>query len=509
MKTKTLLAVILAILLASCAPASISTPTEMHIPTATLTLTPVLSMSTAAPTEMPIPTATLSLTPIPFTPAVAPTMTPSPVVEVKVADLSQTKAAADQFATVMKLAGVQADAEQIRQALSTNKMMGVDGKKYEIALTQDGYPLMIKTDDGWKTNILTQELDIGGLGLGIIYDSHNNPFATAITLSPRNDEIIKKNATVLNSTEGFYWSKIFSKPTSGSDSSKQDWRWADEYINFLKTNSIQDASPRIIDPLDDYYHVWLLDLAKNSPKDEATKKLFVDILQTNITQIVRHSEATIHSWTVNEILDDIGGMRDNVWMRTIGEDYVKIAIQAIRQEDPKAKVVLNDYYLENNPVKNRKMVDFTKQLLSAGVLKEGDIIGIEGHRSVLENNITTEQIKSAARPFIDMGLSARITELDAFDVFSNDINSQTRKADLYMKYIQAAIELNEEYKAKGKESNVVDAVVLLATTHSESWQHFQEKYKNKTIYPALFSDAGYPELAYYLIARDVLALIHR
>ena len=76
-----------------------------------------------------------------------------------------------------------------------------------------------------------------------------------------------------------------------------------------------------------------------------------------------------------------------------------------------------------------------------------------------------------------------------------------------MQFIQAAIELNDEYRAKGNEDNVVDAVVLLATTHSESWQHYNDKYKGKTIYPALFSDEGYPELAYYLIASDVLSLI--
>ena len=59
-------------------------------------------------------------------------------------DLPQTKVAVNQFVAAMKLAGVQADAEKIRQGLFTKEMTALDGKKYEIALTQNGYPLMIK-----------------------------------------------------------------------------------------------------------------------------------------------------------------------------------------------------------------------------------------------------------------------------------------------------------------------------------------------------------------------------
>jgi GH35 family endo-1,4-beta-xylanase len=309
-------------------------------------------------------------------------------------------------------------------------------------------------------------------------------------------------SSLANTTEGFYWSKIFWDRSSGNNPAKQDWEWADEYIGFLKKNHIKDASPRIIDPLDNYYNAWLTDLAKSSPQNEATKQLFTDILQTNIKQIVRHCKGTIHSWTVNEILDNAGGMRDNVWMRTIGEGYVKIAIQAIRQEDPNAKVVLNDYNLETNPTKNAKMIEFARRLLNEGVLKKGDIIGIEGHQSILGEDITEDQIAKALKPFVDMGLTVRITELDAFDVFSNDASTQEKKAHLYTQFIGAVIRLNKEYRR-----GVADAVVLLATTHSESWQHWESKYDGKKIYPALFSDKGNREYAYYVIAKSIVKLI--
>jgi GH35 family endo-1,4-beta-xylanase len=215
-----------------------------------------------------------------------------------------------------------------------------------------------------------------------------------------------------------------------------------------------------------------------------------------------------NDWMTDKIVyqHNNDGMNSVKNYQVVKPDYVKIAIQAIRKADPMAIIVLNDYYLENNSVKNKKMIDFTFQLLKDEVLKEGDIIGIEGHRSILENGITSDQIKDALRPFIEMDLRGRITELDAFDVFSNDAVSQKAKADLYMKYIRAAVELNAEYRAKGRNTDVVDAVVILATTHSESWQHFETKYQNTKIYPALFSDEGDYELAYYLISRDLIEL---
>jgi GH35 family endo-1,4-beta-xylanase len=469
-------------------PTPITTPTNQSTPSVVPTTT-----STEAPTKTVIP---LTATP-------KPAETPTPVLPLE--KQPATIAAVTEFANAMKAAGIATTPEYIlQQGLTTREITGTDGKKYSVASTKDGYPLMIKRDGGvWRPDTLTQELDANGLGLGLVYNAHNNPFATAITRSPRNDDIIRENARLLGTAEGFYWSKLFWVRGSGTDPSKQDWRWVDEYMSFLNANNIQDASPQIIDRLDNYYHAWLVDLSNNSPKSEATRQVFIDILQTNITQIVRHSKATVHSWTINEILDNNGGMSDNVWMRTIGQEYVNVAIQAVRKEDPGAKLVLNDYYLENNPIKNKKMIDLTEQLLGDKILRQGDIVGIEGHQSILGKNITSEQIRNALRPFIDMGLTARITELDTFDVFSNDVDAQQKKADLYMKYFVAAIGLNREY---GR--SVVDAVVLWTTTHSQSWHHFDDKYKNKAIYPGLFSDQGERELAYYLISRATLELIH-
>ncbi len=115
--------------------------------------------SCAPGTAAPAPTATTlpSATP-------APTITPTPTEMVTVGDLPQTKIAVDQFAMVMKTAGILLDSDQIRRHILINKMPGLNGQKIEIATTfldpdpnqmgetlEGNFPLMIKVDgEEWK-----------------------------------------------------------------------------------------------------------------------------------------------------------------------------------------------------------------------------------------------------------------------------------------------------------------------------------------------------------------------
>lgn len=135
----------------------------------------------------------------------------------------------------------------------------------------------------------------------------------------------------------------------------------------------------------------------------------IELLRTHITNVVSRYAGRITQWdVVNEPLaDDGSGLRDTVWRRTIGDDYVALAFQFARDADPDAQLFLNDYDPTPDGAKYAALIELAAALRADGVPVDG--VGFQHHLAGdLDLGVVADRVDEAAR----LGLDVAFTEVD-------------------------------------------------------------------------------------------------
>jgi len=171
---------------------------------------------------------------------------------------------------------------------------------------------------------------------------------------------------------------------------------------------------------------------------EQYRDRFTKIMRNYIRAVVTRYRGKFVDWVLlNEILDDAGKLdQNNFWVRIVGPDIARIAIQEARSADPGISIIINDYVLMWNDPKTNGMVSFLEGLKQEGLLTSRDAVGIQAHDSFLNpkwRNLeqAKREFKDTLRKFGQIGIHARITELDLFDVFNDDLTTKLKKASIY------------------------------------------------------------------------------
>ena len=129
---------------------------------------------------------------------------------------------------------------------------------------------------------------------------------------------------------------------------------ADQLVNFARNNNMKVRGHCLV------WHQqqpqWLSSDGKKNDKNW-TRQEALEILKQHIIHVVQHFKGKVMEWdVVNECLDDDQTivrtnpesytLRQNVWQRAIGDDYIDSAFVYAHQADPDALLYLNDYGVE-------------------------------------------------------------------------------------------------------------------------------------------------------------------
>ncbi|KAK2054644.1 family 10 glycosyl hydrolase [Colletotrichum caudatum] len=141
-----------------------------------------------------------------------------------------------------------------------------------------------------------------------------------------------------------------------------------------------------------------------------TRDTLTAVIQTHISNVVGHFKGDCYSWdVVNEALADDGTLRDSVFSRTLGRDFIPLSFRAAAAADPAAKLYYNDFSLEFNSAKTDGAVRIARDVQASGARIDG--VGFQAHLEV--GKTPSRRLLSAVLGrFTGLGLEVALTELD-------------------------------------------------------------------------------------------------
>ena len=135
----------------------------------------------------------------------------------------------------------------------------------------------------------------------------------------------------------------------------------------------------------------------------------------HIEKTGEHYAGIATDWdVVNEALEDHGGvgplgLRESMFLTTLGESYIADAFHLARSADPNARLFYNDYSLIWGGDKTNRALSLLSGLVEDGVPVDG--VGLQCHLTA-SSAPDLDSVRAVLQGFADLGLIVHISELD-------------------------------------------------------------------------------------------------
>ena len=260
-----------------------------------------------------------------------------------------------------------------------------------------------------------------------------------------------------------------------------DFSEADALVEFAEAAGIQVRG---------HVLVWHLQLPYWLTKGKFSREDLVEILENHIRTVVGRYSGRIAVWdVVNEAIADNGLIRETLWSRTIGLEYLDIAFRAAREADPSALLFYNDYGLEGSPRHSDAVYGLVRNLLEKEVPVDG--VGLQMHLSIDDLSLT-QNLAQIIQRLGELGLRVHVTEFDVRMKLDYQPTAEQLAAQalVYRNIMRSCLEATN-----------CEALAVWGITDRHSWiPHyyighgaallFDEEYVEKPCYWALASELG-------------------
>ena len=176
---------------------------------------------------------------------------------------------------------------------------------------------------------------------------------------------------------------------------------ADQIVDFAVQNGMQLKGHTLV------WYNQLPDWVDQLGSAEEVRSAMVN----HITNVMTHYKGKLIAWdVVNEAWADSGtDLRDNVFLRTLGAEYIDEAFQAARAADPDAKLYYNDYGADGLSAKANSVYEMVRSMKERGIPIDG--VGLQMHT---QNNgyPPVADFSENVRRLGALGLEVVVSEID-------------------------------------------------------------------------------------------------
>jgi endo-1,4-beta-xylanase len=152
----------------------------------------------------------------------------------------------------------------------------------------------------------------------------------------------------------------------------------------------------------------------------------------HIRRVMGHYAGDVGVWdVVNEPITDRGGLRQSVFERRLGPDYIADAFRTARAADADAKLYLNEIGAEGINPKSNRLYELVRDLKAQGVPIDG--VGFQTHANLAG---LPPSFVDNMRRFRALGLDVAITEADVALRLPPSAADLRRQAEIFAQIVR-------------------------------------------------------------------------